>query len=151
MTADVWAEFDSFKEYFGDGTIDMDDDVFKCALITSVLAPLVGTHTIWGDLSGNEISVTGYTAGGFTMSAAAGNWVKVGGTTTFDHATDPNWTPSGGSLTCRYAVVYDDTPVSPVDPLVCFSLLDNTPADVVVTAGNVFTVQFNASGILALS
>jgi hypothetical protein len=62
------------------------------------------------------------------------------------------FTASGGSITARYAVIDDDTVTTPVaDPLVCYSLLDNSPADLTATDGNTFTVQMNASGIFTLS
>ena len=54
--------------------------------------------------------------------------------------------------TARYAAIYDDTVASPVvDPIVCSTLLDTTPADVTATDGNTFTIQMNASGIFTLS
>jgi hypothetical protein len=34
---------------------------------------------------------------------------------------------------------------------VCYSLLDNSPADVTVTDTNTLTVQINASGVFTLS
>jgi hypothetical protein len=64
--------------------------------------------------------------------------------TTFD-AADTTWNASGGSITARRAIIYDDTATN--DDLVASILLDNTPADVTATAGNPLTLQWNASGI----
>ena len=65
---------------------------------------------------------------------------------------DEVFTASGGSIVCRFAVIDDDTVSSPVtDPLVCFSLLDNAPADVTATDTNTLTIAMNASGIFTLA
>ena len=61
----------------------------------------------------------------------------------------PTWTASGGSITARFAVIYDDTHAS--DQALCVCLLDTAPADVTATDGNTFTITMNASGILTLS
>lgn len=150
MAADAWKKYETFPEWMGDNTIDMDGDTFKCGLLTSSYSPSASAEDEWGDISGNEISSgTGYTTGGFTLTQT---WAHSTGTTTFDCSTDPNWTASGGSITARYAVIYDSTPTgTPTAPLICWSLLDNTPADVTVTDGNTLTVEMNASGIFTIT
>jgi len=35
--------------------------------------------------------------------------------------------------------------------VLCYCLLDSTPADVTTTDGNTFTVQINASGVFTLT
>jgi len=148
MAADAWKKYDSFPEYMGDGTIDMDNDTFKCALLTSGYVPNTATQSVWADISANEVpAANGYVAGGYTMTVT---WAHTGGTTTFD-SDDPNWTAIGGSIVCRYAVIYDDTPTIPADPLVAYSLLDNTPADVTVTDGNKLTLQIDANGVFTVT
>ena len=145
MAADAWKKYEPFPEAMGDNTIDMDNDTFKMALFLSTSNAATVTNTLYGDLTNEVATAFGYTAGGTTVAAT---WTHSGGTTTFDVA-DASWTASGGSLVCRYAVIYDDTAAS--DPLVCFSLLDNTPANVTVTTGNTLTVQINASGVFTIT
>lgn len=149
MAADAWKAYNSFKEYLGDGTIDMDGDVFKMALFD------VGSNATslgvirYGSLTSEQANANGYTTGGKTVTASV--WSLNGSTVTFD-GSNVAWTASGGSITVRYAVIYDDT-VSAVatDANVCMTTLDNSPADVTVTDGNTLTIQINASGILTLS
>jgi len=149
MAADKWIIYDTFKERIGDGTIDLDADVFKIQLHTSTHVPSRTADTARADLSNELATANGYTAGGATLASVT--WVEATGTITFDSA-DPSWTASGGSLTARFAVIYDDTPTTPVvDPLLGYSLLDNAPADVTVTDGNTLTIQINASGIFTLA
>lgn len=148
MAADAWKKYESFPEYMGDGTIDMDGHTFKMALYLSTSnAATVTTNTVKADLTNEHANNNGYTTGGVTVAAT---WTHSGGTTTFDVA-DGSWTASGGSIVARFAVIYDDTPSSPADPLVCYSLLDNTPANVTATDGNILTVQIHASGVFTVT
>ena len=149
MAANAWKKYESFPEYMGDGTIDMDTHTFKVALyLSSSNAATVTTNTVKADLTNEHANGNGYTTGGATLASVT--WTHSTGTTTFDCA-DPTWTASGGNIVARFAVIYDDTPTSPADPLVCYSLLDNTPADVTVPDGSTLTLQINASGILTVT
>lgn len=123
-----------------DGTMDLDNDTFKIMLTTSTYTP-AATHSVKADVT-NEISGTGYTAGGATLQNVT--WTESSGTVTLD-ATDVSWTSA--TFTARYAVIYDDTPTSPLDPLVC---LIDFGTDKSVTAGT-FTIQFHANGIFTLT
>lgn len=148
MAADAWIRYNGFSEYLGDGTIDMDNDTFKMQLHTSTYTPAV-THDVLTDLTNEVANGNGYTTGGVTLSGVT--WTRSTTTVTFD-ATDAQWTASGGSIVARYAVIYDDTPSgTPTDPLVAYSLLDDTPADVTVADGNTLTIAFHANGILTLT
>lgn len=138
--------YQSFREYLGDATIDLDTHTFKVMLTSSTYTPNAATHTVKADVTNELSTANGYTAGGATLGSVT--WSRSGGTVTFD-AADTQWTASGGSITARYAVIYDDTAAS--DELVAYILLDTTPADVTATAGNTFTLQWNASGIFTLS
>lgn len=142
--AGAWTFYNSFREYVADGTIDLDTHVFKVLLTTSTYSVSAATHTQISDIT-NELSGSGYAR--YTLTAT---WTRSGATVTFD-SDDATFTASGGSLTARYAVIFDDTTTSPVDALVCYCLLDSTPADVTVTDGNTLTVQMNASGIFTLT
>ena len=133
--------YNSFKEYMADGTIDMDGDSFKIALLDNGHTP-AATHSVWADVSADEISGDGYTTGGQALTSVV--WDRTAGTVKFD-AANPQWT--GATFTARYAVIYDDTPESPADPLVC---LIDFGADKTVE-NNTFTVQFHEDGILTLS
>lgn len=84
------------------GTIDLDTDTFKMMLTTSAYTPNIDTHDFRDDVT-NEVTGTGYTAGGATLSGvgvtydAASNQVRV-------TWTDPTW--PGSTITARTAVIY---------------------------------------------
>lgn len=137
--------FHEFKRYLGDGTIDLDTHVFKAYLTNAT--PVVATNTVKADLA--EIAAgNGYTAGGFTCTVT---WLETGaGTGIWRFGSDsPLWTATGGAIaTFRYVVWYDDTPSSPLDPLVGF--VDYGSA-LVVNDGSSFTATVSASGLFTLS
>ena len=140
--------YNSFRKYLGDGTIDLDTHVFKVMLCASSYTPSATAHTVKADVTGELSTALGYTAGGATLGTVS--WTQATATVTWA-AVATQWTASGGSLTARYAVIYDDTPTSPADPLVAYILLDTTPADVTVTDPDTLSLTWDASGILALA
>lgn len=149
MAADAWAVYDIFKEYIGDGTIDLDADTFNCGLYSSTSNFATLTLSGRANLTNQHATANGYTQPGSALASVT--WVRAGSTTTLDSA-DEVFTASGGSIVARAAVIDDDTVTTPTaDPLCCYTLMDNTPADVTATSGNTLTIQMNASGILALS
>ncbi|MGD9879033.1 MAG: hypothetical protein AB7E70_20950 [Hyphomicrobiaceae bacterium] len=153
MAADAWKMYDIARERMGDGTYDMDGDEFKMALFlsTSDAATLTTANSDYGDLTNEHANNNGYTTGGVSITGtitAANQWLLTSSTIKFD-TDDAVWTASGGSIVARFAVIYDDTHAS--DGLLCMTTLDNSPADVTVTAGNTLTVQINASGVFTIT
>ncbi|WP_206315344.1 hypothetical protein [Streptomyces sp. C1-2] len=86
--------------------IDLVNDTIKVALVTGSYSPNVDTHDEWADVSANEASGTGYTAGGVALSSKTLTYDSTNNYWTFD-AADIAW--SGVTLSFRYAVIYDDT------------------------------------------
>lgn len=75
----------------------------KLALLDSSVAPDQDADEAWTDIT-SEITGTGYTAGGATLSTKTVTYASR--VTTFD-ADDVSWTSS--TITARYAVLYDST------------------------------------------
>lgn len=88
--------------------------VLKIALTNT--APNVGTHAVRADIT--ELTTAGgYTSGGISVGTLTG--AQTAGTFKLVGGTDPVWTAtSGGFGPFRYAVLYNDTPTSPADPLI---------------------------------
>lgn len=126
--------YDSVAELIGDGTIDLDNDTFKVALLTSSYSPSAA-HDEYTDLTGQVANGSGYTTGGGTLTNVT--WTRSNSVATFD-SDNYVWTASGGSIGARYAVIYDDT--SSGKKLIGYYVLDSAPADLVATDGNTFTV-----------
>lgn len=148
MSADAWLVHDKAKEYLGDGTIDLDADAFKMGLALSTSNIATTSINGYAAVTNEHANANGYTTGG--AAVVSPTWIESSGTVTFDCA-DQVWTAAGGSLVARFAFIYDDTVAAPVaDPVLCHSLLDNTPANIAATDGNTLTIAINANGVFTL-
>lgn len=134
--------YNSFKRDIMNGSIDLDTDTIKVALVTSTYSPNIDTHDNFDDIT-NEVSGAGYTSGGATLS------VTVSVDTTDDEgvfdATDVTWSTS--TITARGAVIYKSTGTPSTSKLVCYI---DFGADKTSTAGD-FTIVWNSEGILNLN
>lgn len=130
--------YSSFHTKLANKEIDLDSDVIKVALCTSSYTPNQNAHDYFDDIT-NEVSGSGYTAGGATLGSKS---VGTGGgkTFTFD-ADDVTW--SSSTITARYAIIYDSTGTASTSPLIGYI---DFGADVSSSSSN-FTIQWNASGI----
>lgn len=125
--------------------IDLDSDTIKLALLTSSYTPNQDTHDYFDDVVGNEVTGTGYTAGGATLSTKSVTYDSASNTLIFD-ADDVTW--SSSTITARYAVLYDATPgTNATRPLIGY--VDFT-SDQSSTSGN-FTVTWDATGIVRVT
>jgi hypothetical protein len=141
MAAGTWTFTNSARTNLLNGTFDLDSDTFKMALFLSTSNIGAGSTT-YAALTNEHANANGYTTGGQAIT------LTLSGTTTVtvDIATDPVWTASGGSITARFAVIYEVG-----GNVLCYALLDSTPADVTATSGNTLTVAANASGVFTLA
>lgn len=106
----------------------------------------VATNTVKANIT--EIAAgNGYTAGGATPTNSSSG---SGGTFTL-LLSDVVFTPSGGSIgPFRYAVLYNDTPTSPADPLIAWV---DYGSSITPGVGEPFTVDFNnvaGTGVLTI-
>lgn len=107
--------FNSCLDDLARGSIDFDTDSFKGMLCTSTYAPDKDAHTKRSNVT-NEVSGTGYTAGGATVTTT------VTKDTTNDRLditfSNPSW--STATITARYLVIYKSRGgASSADELVC--------------------------------
>lgn len=118
------------------GNIDFDTDTFKALLVTATYSPNKDTHTKRSDVT-NEVSGTGYTAGGATVT------MTVTKDTTNDRIditpSNPSWASS--TITARAAVIYKSRGgASSADELVAYA---DFGSDITSTAGT-FSVSFTS-------
>lgn len=88
------------------GKINFSTDTIKVMLCTSSYTPNQDTHQWKSDVT-NEVTGTGYTAGGATISPITVSYDSSTNKASFDGA-DAAWPTS--TITARYAVIYDATP-----------------------------------------
>jgi len=142
MAAGNWTFTDSGRTYLLDGSFDIDTDTFKMALFLDGTNLGASSTTFAGVTSQHaDQGAPGYVTGGASVT------LSLSGTTTVTvDSTDASWTATGGSIVARYACIYEVG-----GNVLCYCLLDSTPADVTVTVGNTLTVQINASGVFTLA
>jgi len=135
-----WAvAYNKFETFVGDLGLqvhELNADLIK--VYASDTAPSTSADSIKTDLL--EITAeNGYPSGG---SDVANTYSETTGTGTLA-GTDVTWTASGGSFgPLRYAVLYNDTPTGPVDPLIAWW---DRGSSVTINDGESFTVDFGAS------
>ena len=122
---------DSFKEQLLLGVHDFSVDTIKIALYTSS-ASIDNTTTAYS--ATNEVSGTGYTAGGKTLAAT----VTAQGLYAILDFADVSWTSA--SFTCRGALIYNSSKSDKSIFVLDFG------TDKTVTAGTL-TVQFPTADI----
>ena len=120
----------SFKQQILLGEHDMDTDVLKIALYTS-LATLSAATTVYS--TSDEVVGAGYSAGGNTLAGAT---VSLSGTTAFVDFSDTSWTTA--TITARGALIYNSSKSNKAVAVLDFG------SDKTSTAGT-FTVQFPAN------
>jgi len=152
MSAGAWTFYQQFAAKAYDGSLDLNTDTFRVVLVTSAYT-YSAAHSTWADASAAEVSnANGYSTHGQALSTPT--MTQSGGTGTWD-AVDSDWTASGSGITARRAIIVKDAngdgALASTDLLVCSCLLDATPADVVVNAGNHLTIQLNALGIAQMT
>jgi hypothetical protein len=113
----------------------------KVAQTTSAYTPNQDTHHFFSDVT-NEITGTGYTAGGATLGSKTSTYDTATDQIRLD-AADTSWASS--TLTARRAVVWNDTAgASTTDPVMGWV---DYGADVSTTNGT-FQITWDATGII---
>jgi len=125
----------SFKADVLNKEQDLEADTLKIALYTSS-ATLDATTTAYS--ATNEVSGTGYTAGGVTLTSTT---VATTGTTAYFDAADPEWTSA--SFTARGALIYNSTNADKAIAVLDFG------GDFTVSSGT-FRIVFPAAGASAI-
>lgn len=128
--------FEVFSENLAKKVHQLATDSLKVML--SNTAPVVATNQLKADIT--EIAAgNGYVAGG----SSATNSVSRTGAVSSVVGVDIVFTAAGGSIgPFRYAVLYDDTPASPLKPLIGYW---DYGSSITLNDGESFTVDFGAS------
>jgi hypothetical protein len=125
--------------------IDWDSDTIKVALITNAYTPDQDAHDYYDDVVANEVTGTGYTAGGNTLANKTNTYSSATNVIVLD-ADDTTWASS--TITARYAVIYDATPATNATrPLIGYV---DFGSDQSSSNGN-FTITWDATGIVRVT
>lgn len=136
-------KFNAFVENVAEKVHNLGADSLKVMLTNT--APVAG-NSVKADLT--EITAgNGYSAGGTAASISSS--AQTSGTYKLVLA-DVVFTASGGTIgPFRYAVLYNDTPTSPADPLIGWW---DYGSSVTLNDGETFTVDFDpTNGVLTIA
>lgn len=145
FTQNMIDEFDATNVGF-----DLTLATHKIALISDSSTPAFDTNTTWSNLSANEVSGTGWAAGGVLLSAAAAGGTSVAPTLTISPAGTMKWGMNDVSVAsttltnAMAAVIYADALTTPTaDALIL--LVDFITA--ASTSNGTFGIQWNSAGV----
>lgn len=123
--------------------VDWLNDTIKVMLCTSTYTPDQDAHVFKSSVT-NEITGTGYTAGGQALASKTATYTGSTNTTALD-AADVVWAAS--TITARYAVIYSDTGTAATSPLIGYV---DFGSDLSSSGGN-YTLTWDATGIVTLT
>ncbi len=134
-------KFESFVEELAEKTHDLGADQLTVALTAAANAP-VATDDVLADLT--EVNYANCSSRNITTSTSA----QTGGTYKLVLA-DLVLTASGGTVgPLRYAVVYNNAPAAPLDPLIAWF---DYGSEITLADGETFTIDFDAAnGVLQI-
>lgn len=131
--------FDNYWVNLNAAKINLTSDTIKLMLVGSGWTPNRGTNAFKSDVVANEITGTGYTAGGTTIGSIA-----IGIASNIVTITGANASWPAATFSCNYAALYDSTPATDATrPLIGYVDFGGAQSP---SAGTL-SVTWNASGI----
>ena len=136
-------KFQAFVEHVAEKVHNLGADTLKILLSND--APSASADAVKADLTSELGTANGYTSGGSAVTITAS--AQSAGTYALQ-GSDLVFTASGGTIgPFRYAVLYNDTPASPADPLIQYW---DYGSSITLQDGETFTVDFGTN-ILTLA
>ena len=130
----AYQKFNQTVEDWQEGVYTASTDQFIVALTTVGNAP-VAANSVLADLT--QVSYANLSSRNLTTSTSS----QTGGVFTQLFA-DLTLTASGAVATFRFIVIYNDTPTSPADPLLCFY---DFGSDITLADGDTLLIDFTTS------
>lgn len=143
-TAVVFHEYGNYL-LSGGGAAGLDDSDTIKAVLTNTAPTQAGSQIL------TDITQIAGTGGYAAVTLSGVSFAETGAGTGIWQFTSSawSWTASGADFAAaRYAVLYDDTPTSPADPLICF--IDYGSAFTLLN-GNSWTWTPGANGIFRIT
>ena len=130
----TYNKFQQTVEDLAEGVYTASTDQFTVALCTNANAP-VATNSVLANLT--EIAYTNLSSRNLTTSTSG----QTSGTFT-QLFSDLVLTASGAVATFRHVVIYNNTPTSPADPLLCWF---DYGSDLTLATSETLTIDFTTS------
>jgi hypothetical protein len=131
-----FVKFQDFAEQLGKGVHQLHAAAHTLKVYLTNNTPNPATHAVKADLAGITEQ------NGYAAADIQNDYTESGGVGTLT-GVDVVWTAAGGAVgPFRYAVIFNDTPTSPADPLIGYW---DYGSSISIQAGESFTVDFGAS------
>ena len=138
-----FVKFQAFVEHLAEKVHNLGSDTLKILLTND--APSASADAVKADLTSELSTGGGYTSGGSAVTITGSS--QTGGTYSLV-GNDLVFTAASGTIgPFRYAVLYNDTPTSPADPLIGYW---DYASSITLADGETFTVDVGSS-ILTLA
>jgi hypothetical protein len=124
--------------------IDWDSDTIKVALLTNAYTPNQDAHNYYDDVVASQVTGTGYTAGGITLTNKTNTYLPDTNVIVLD-AENVTW--SSSTITARYAVIYSVGGTNATSPLIGYV---DFGSDQSSSNGN-FTITWDSTGIVRIT
>ena len=132
----TYNKFEEFVKELGKGTHQLHAAGHALKVYLTNNTPSASLDAVKADLVGITEQ------NGYAPADIQQDYTEADGTGTLT-AVDHTFTASGGSFgPLRYAVIYNDTPTDPADPLVCWH---DYGSSITVQNGETFKIDFGAS------
>lgn len=125
------------------GGVNWTGDTIKVALVSDTYVPDQDVHEFWSSVVANEVSGTGYTAGGITLVTKTIAFNPTNHSIVLS-AANVSWPVS--TITARYVVIYKDTGVAATSVLCGFADLGENKS----SSNGDFNLNWSASGIFEI-
>lgn len=130
-----------------DGTMSLTTDTFVAVLVAASHTAAV-TDATWSDISGSEVSGTGYTTGGIEIDPLT--VVETSGVVMIDSAVDPLW--SSATVSAKYVYVVHRAGGSLASGDMVLGYMDlNEGGGNLSSAGADFEVVWSINGIFTVA
>ena len=132
----------------GTYSTDWDNDTIKVALYASSASSYITNCsgvTYWAAIASGEITGSGYSASGKTVSGMTIGFTGHNPTVIRLDGSDVSW--ASATITARYAVLYKDTGNGSTSPVICWVDFGSDQS----SSSGTFEIQWNASGIVGIS
>jgi len=140
----AWIIYDKFLEDQLDGSatnLDAAGDTLKVGLLNSTYTPAPTTDALYSVIDANEVTGTGYTAGGVTVTTPL--ITPSGGTITFDMDDVVYAQNAAGFTNARYAILH----ASVSSQVIAYADLTS---DRSVVSGSL-TLEINVAGVFTVT
>lgn len=109
MAVGPFVEYNSFRRYIADGTMDVNTDEWKLGFYQSTSNAATATLSTRASVTNEVASGNGYTTGGKTLTGVVWSTGASAGQMRFK-ASALTWAATGGTIpNVKYAVLYNNT------------------------------------------